>query len=74
MKDQNTGNPRGFGFVQFKEPTSVEVALMAGPHTLDKKTVSMLYTPENLFRFMNDIYYTKNMYIHVQCIDIVAHC
>ena len=38
MKD-NTGKPRGFGFVTFKEPKSVDLVLAKHKHTIDEKQV-----------------------------------
>ena len=34
-----TGKSRGFGFVNFKDPSCVETVLAAGPHVLDGKQV-----------------------------------
>ncbi|MDR3735704.1 MAG: hypothetical protein P4L10_09225 [Acidobacteriaceae bacterium] len=36
---QMLGKSRGFGFVTFKDPTSVKKVLNDKPHTLDGKTV-----------------------------------
>jgi len=39
-----TGKSRGFGFVNFKDPSCVETVVAAGPHVLDGKQVwSLLY-------------------------------
>lgn len=39
MKDPATKRSRGFGFVTFRDPASVEKVLANGPHELDSKTV-----------------------------------
>lgn len=39
MKDKMTGYSRGFGFVKFKEPKSVQDVLKARPHMLDNKKI-----------------------------------
>ncbi|KAL5017114.1 hypothetical protein ScPMuIL_006703 [Solemya velum] len=39
MKDPTTKRSRGFGFVTYREPASVEKVLASGPHELDSKTV-----------------------------------
>ncbi|XP_029637583.1 RNA-binding protein Musashi homolog 2 [Octopus sinensis] len=39
MKDPATKRSRGFGFVTFRDPASVEKVLANGPHDLDSKTV-----------------------------------
>lgn len=35
---------RGFGFVKFLEPKSVQAALAAKPHVIDNKIVSILWS------------------------------
>ena len=35
-----TGKSRGFGFVNFKDPSCVETVMAAGPHLLDGKQVT----------------------------------
>jgi hypothetical protein len=37
--DPNTGRPRGFGFVVFADPSSVDGVLAAGTHSLGGKTI-----------------------------------
>ncbi|XP_046570741.1 RNA-binding protein Musashi homolog 2-like isoform X2 [Haliotis rubra] len=39
MKDPATKRSRGFGFVTYRDPASVEKVLASGPHALDSKTV-----------------------------------
>jgi len=39
-----TGKSRGFGFVNFKDPSCVETVLAAGPHVLDGKQVWSLHS------------------------------
>jgi len=39
MKDKDTGNSRGFGFVTYKDPNCIQAVLKARPHTLDNKMV-----------------------------------
>lgn len=39
MKDSITKRSRGFGFVTFTDPTSVEKVLASSPHQLDSKTI-----------------------------------
>jgi len=41
MKDRNTGNPRGFGFIKFKDPECVDEVLKSKPHVLDDKAVDV---------------------------------
>ena len=41
MIDKMTGNSRGFGFVTYIDPLSVNEVLSKKPHTLDNKIVSM---------------------------------
>ena len=40
MKNPETGNSRGFGFVTFKDNVSAENAVNAGTHKIDGKIVS----------------------------------
>lgn len=39
MRDPNTEQSRGFGFVTFREPTSVDSVLADAPHVLDNKQI-----------------------------------
>lgn len=39
MKDRNTHQPRGFGFITFKEPAAAQAAVSSGPHSLDDRMV-----------------------------------
>lgn len=39
MRDPNTKQSRGFGFVTFVDPSAVESVLKAGPHDLDHKKI-----------------------------------
>ncbi|XP_025091174.1 RNA-binding protein Musashi homolog 2-like isoform X5 [Pomacea canaliculata] len=39
MKDPTTKRSRGFGFVTYRDPASVEKVLASGPHLIDSKTV-----------------------------------
>lgn len=39
MRDPNTEQSRGFGFVTFHEPQCVEAVLSASPHILDNKQI-----------------------------------
>jgi len=39
VTNPTTGKSRGFGFVNFKDPSCVETVLAAGPHVLDGKQV-----------------------------------
>ncbi|XP_029184523.1 RNA-binding protein Musashi homolog 2-like isoform X1 [Acropora muricata] len=39
MRDPNTKQSRGFGFVTFSDPSAVESVLNAGPHELDHKKI-----------------------------------
>lgn len=39
MKDPTTRRSRGFGFVTFADPSSVDKVLAAGPHELDGKKI-----------------------------------
>jgi len=40
MADRATGKSRGFGFITYKDPKSVEKVLEVKPHTLDGKLVT----------------------------------
>ena len=39
MKDKETGQSRGFGFVTYADPQCVAEVLKARPHTIDNKIV-----------------------------------
>ncbi|CAG2122405.1 unnamed protein product [Medioppia subpectinata] len=39
MKNADTGRSRGFGFVTFKDPSSVQIVIASGPHILDGRTI-----------------------------------
>jgi RNA recognition motif-containing protein len=41
MKNPETGNSRGFGFVTYKENSSAENAVASGSHKIDGKIVSL---------------------------------
>lgn len=41
MRDRNTGDPRGFAFVVFKEDATVELILSSGPHEINHKIVDV---------------------------------
>jgi len=41
MKDRESGNPRGFGFITFKDPECVDQVLKSKPHVLDDKAVDV---------------------------------
>ena len=40
MVDKMTGNSRGFGFVTYSDPSSIDGVLKNCPHTLDNKRAS----------------------------------
>lgn len=41
MRNRSNGQPRGFGFVTYKQPEVAEVVLAKQPHTLDGRTVEV---------------------------------
>lgn len=41
MKNPETGNSRGFGFITYRDNTSAENAVNSGPHKIDGKTVRL---------------------------------
>ena len=43
MKNQETGQSRGFGFVTFQDQTAAENALRSGPHRVDGRSVTLKY-------------------------------
>jgi RNA recognition motif-containing protein len=42
MRDPNTKRARGFGFITFVDPTSIEKVLVSDEHELDGKKVGIL--------------------------------
>lgn len=40
IRNKQTGQSKGFGFVTYKEPASVDTCLAAKPHTINGKDVS----------------------------------
>ena len=68
MKDP-AGRPRGFGFVQFKEPHSVDTVLSSQePHIVDNKAVSLICT---LYMYATTVDHTKRV---EKCVfDILLH-
>ena len=42
MKNTESGQSRGFGFVTFADPNSVEKVLAKGTHLLDGRAVSII--------------------------------
>ena len=47
MRDGATGRSRGFGFLTFKDPRTVNI-VMVKEHYLDGKIVSSLFLPQRL--------------------------
>lgn len=43
MREQTTKVSRGFGFITFRDPSSVAEVIKNRPHVLDHKTVSNKY-------------------------------
>ena len=41
MRDRNTGDPRGFAFVVFKEDATVELVMSNLPHEINHKVVDV---------------------------------
>eukprot|EP01135_Chromosphaera_perkinsii_P011190 Nk52_evm17s2356 gene=Nk52_evmTU17s2356 len=39
MMDTHSGRSRGFGFLTFKDPSSIEKVVESGPHVLDQRTI-----------------------------------
>jgi len=39
MKDRITKQPRGFGFIKFKEPEAAQAAVLQGPHQIDDRMI-----------------------------------
>ena len=44
MKNPQTGKSRGFGFVKFRDLSCVDVVLSSGPHMLDGRQVTLLFS------------------------------
>lgn len=42
MKNKESGQSRGFGFVTFSDPNMVYEVLKKGPHVIDGRAVSVL--------------------------------
>jgi RNA-binding protein Musashi len=51
MRDGATGRSRGFGFLTFKDPKTVNI-VMVKEHYLDGKIVSSPISPPHLQRFI----------------------
>ena len=53
MKDRVTGNPRGFGFVSFVDPSSADVAIhdSSSKHSILGRPVSAIKTMAKLFPY-----------------------
>jgi RNA recognition motif-containing protein len=41
MRDRNTGDPRGFAFVVFSDPSTVDLVMDAGRHEINHKVVDV---------------------------------
>ena len=55
MKNPETGNSRGFGFVTYKENSSAENAVASGSHKIDGKIVSSINNFNIFSTFFNFI-------------------
>ena len=67
MIDKLTGNSRGFGFVTYVDPLSVNEVLLKKPHTLDNKLV-IIY--EQYFTLYNE--YEGSMLCACVCVHASA--
>lgn len=52
MRDSSSGRSRGFGFLTFKDPKTVNI-VMVKEHFLDGKIVSLLPCSDGIFMFEN---------------------
>ena len=41
MRDRDSGNSRGFGFVTYETPEGADAAANSGPHTIDGRTADV---------------------------------
>ena len=45
IRNKQTGQSKGFGFVTYSDPSSVDKCLAAKPHTINQKDVSLRHCP-----------------------------